>query len=131
MSVMNARLELMRLRNMALADALDIPIDELKKIDADEGVDCDQAANALRQSLREATAREVRAARTSVAQRRAPSANRARPPFEALKALVQQVFAHQPELKLAFRDGKKQSEQDWTSLYDDLVDMGAIDPNAD
>lgn len=131
MSYRDACLELMRFRGVALAEILNAPIEELKKFDADQCIDSDQAADDLRQSLRQAAAREVRAARPLVAQSSEPTADRPRPSFEALKDLVQQVFARQPDLKLAFREGKKQSEQDWTSLYDDLVDMGAIDPNAD
>ena len=110
-------------------------MEELAKEDAADGIDGARAADELRRSMRETAARSLRESQPS---RRpsyvTPSAlARHRPDLDALKALVLGVFARQPALGMAFRDGKKQSDEDWQSLYDDLVDMGAIGPdiNAD
>lgn len=49
-----------------------------------------------------------------------------RPAIYRIKTLVQELFANDRSLGLAFREGKRQSDADWQSLYDDLVAMGAI-----
>lgn len=48
-----------------------------------------------------------------------------------MKALVQQAFQADSALGLAFRDGKRQSDGDWETLYDDLVSLGKIAPEQD
>ena len=48
--------------------------------------------------------------------------------MERLKQLIQEAFASDRGLGVAFRDGKRQSEADWESLYDDLVALGKIKP---
>lgn len=52
-----------------------------------------------------------------------------RPALERIKELVQSAFQREPNLATAFRNGSKQSENDWISTYDDLVLLGKIDPN--
>jgi hypothetical protein len=131
MSTRRAHDELKRLRDLALRDVMSASAEELLREDAEEGVDSKQAADELRQAMRVAAARILRAARPSMPAHPVAQAVSNRPPFDRLKAMVERVFVREPELKLAFRDGKRQSERDWTSLYDDLVEMGAIDPNAD
>jgi len=131
MNTRRAHGEFKRLRDLALRDVMSTSDDELLREDAVEGVDSVQAANALRQAMRVAAAKTVRTARPSTPGHRSTRAPAVRPSFEKLKAMVELVFAREPALRLAFRDGKRQSEQDWASLYDDLVDMGAIEPNAD
>jgi hypothetical protein len=45
--------------------------------------------------------------------------------------LVQRAFEAQPDLAMAFRDGKRQSDADWHTLYEDLIELGAIEPDGD
>jgi hypothetical protein len=54
-----------------------------------------------------------------------------RPGIDRVKALVQQAFQTDSALGLAFRDGKRQSDGDWETLYDDLVSLGKIAPEQD
>jgi len=54
-----------------------------------------------------------------------------RPAMERIKQLIEQAFAADPKLATAFRDGKRQSDSDLQTLYDDLVDMGKINPDHD
>jgi hypothetical protein len=128
---MNQRIHLMRLRDQAVRDALELSNDELRQEDARDGIDSLQAAESLRVSMREAAARALRESRTASMNDARSVANRIYPSIERIKALVKDAFVRQPNFGLAFRDGRKQSDKDWTSLYDDLVDMGAIDPDAD
>lgn len=81
----------------------------------------DAAAAALRQRLGQAKAR------MTVRPVQRPG-QPARPPLERLKQLIHEAFASDRSLGLAFRDGKRQSDADWESLYDDLVALGKIDP---
>lgn len=50
------------------------------------------------------------------------------PSVERMRELIQNAFSREPELAAAFRDGKKQSENDIGSLYVDLVELGKIEP---
>lgn len=54
-----------------------------------------------------------------------------RPPIERLKALIAEAFQREPKVALAFRDGKRQSEEDLGSVYDDLIRMGVIKSEKD
>lgn len=128
-----AQQELTRLRDAAVEDVLAMSDEELAEEERAAGRDPGQTARALRTSMREAAAAAVRRTRpagtTSILT--APLKAGRRPPLEALQAAVRAVFQANPSHALAFRDGKRQSEDDWKSLYDDLVEMGAIQPLAD
>lgn len=50
-----------------------------------------------------------------------------RPTLERMRELIQGAFNREPQLAAAFRDGKKQSEKDIESFYEDLVTMGKIE----
>jgi hypothetical protein len=54
-----------------------------------------------------------------------------RPALEKIKDLVRRTFEIEPSLATAFRNGTKQSDNDWISTYDDLVLLGKIEPNKD
>ena len=133
MNARNNRLDLMRLRNLAVQDAMAISVEDMAKEDAEDGVDGAEAAESLRLSMRETAARALREVKPVRNPGYIPlsARPRRRPSIEGLKAMVQDVFSRQPALGLAFREGRKQSDQDWESLYDDLVDMGAIEPDDD
>lgn len=55
-------------------------------------------------------------------------ANRVRPVMDRLKLLVAEAFLREPKVAMAFRDGKKQTDEDLATVYDDLVRMGIIKP---
>lgn len=100
----------------------------------DQGEDPAVAARRVRQAIDDAVALRMRE-RAKAAKDRMRAArslrSRARPSIEAIKARIQQVFSLDPNLAAAFRDGKRQSDSDVESLYDDLVEMGKIRPDSD
>lgn len=51
-----------------------------------------------------------------------------RPVLSKIKELVQSAFEVEPTLATAYRKGTKQSDNDWISIYDDLVSLGKVDP---
>ena len=48
--------------------------------------------------------------------------------MERLKEIVAEAFMREPKVAMAFRDGKKQTDEDLATVYDDLVRMGIIKP---
>jgi hypothetical protein len=48
-----------------------------------------------------------------------------------MKELIDGAFQADASLAAAFRDGKRQSDADLQSLYDDLVELGKIEPEGD
>ena len=56
-----------------------------------------------------------------------------RRPLEEIKRLVKDCFEthKQDKLGLAFREGDTQTDEDWVSLYEDLVRMGKLHPRDD
>ncbi len=53
-------------------------------------------------------------------------ATKKRPSIDEMKNRIQLLFQTQPQLAVAFRDGKSISNNDWESLWDDLADMGLV-----
>jgi hypothetical protein len=51
---------------------------------------------------------------------------RVRPTIDMIKRRIQDVLTIKPSLAIAFRDGKELSDDDWISLWDDFVEMGAV-----
>lgn len=129
----NHRAELAALRVVALEDILSTSDAELRKEAVDDGEDVAAVAAGLKAAMREAAAAALRK-RLSQAKARMtawPAADLGRPvrpPMEQLKQLIQEAFASDRSLGLAFREGKRQSDADWESLYDDLVALGKIQP---
>lgn len=130
MSKRDDRHDLMRLRLLVAQDALSLSAEELIQEDKEAGVDTQAEAERWRAFMRAAAARILREARPVRNTEYAPLSARVRkrPDIDELKALVRGVFSTRPELGLAFRDGKHQSDEDLKTLYDDLVDAGAIVP---
>ncbi|ABR91934.1 Hypothetical protein mma_0996 [Janthinobacterium sp. Marseille] len=54
-----------------------------------------------------------------------------RPTLDVMKDKLQRLFAQKPNLAVAFRQGKSQSDSDWAGLWDDLVEMGEIKEDDD
>lgn len=131
MSKRDDRDDLNRLRAMAAIDALTMSPEDMAQEDAEDGVDASAEAERWRAAMRATAAQVAREAQPKRSSDYAPLSARvrSRPDIKALKSLVRGVFAAQPKLGLAYRDGTRQSDEDWQSLYDDLVDMGAIVPD--
>jgi len=68
---------------------------------------------------RASTAKALRATTT-------PPGPRPRPTLARMKESIRAAFDREPRLAAVFREGKRQSDQDIRSLYDDLVSMGKI-----
>jgi hypothetical protein len=134
MSAMNKRDErhdLMRLRYLAALDALALTDDELKQEDAGDGVDTAAEGARWRTAMRQTAAQVVRERQPARSAEYKPlsARQRARPTVDVIKARIRELVGTRPELAVAFRDGRSQSDSDWQTLYDDLVDMGALPPD--
>lgn len=135
MTTPNHRAELAALRVIALEDILNTSDADLRKEAVEDGEDVAAIAVNLKSAMRDAAAAALRQ-RLSDAKARmtvrpvSKSGPQTRPPLERLKQLIQEAFASDRSLGLAFRDGKRQSDADWESLYDDLVALGKIDPTS-
>ncbi len=130
MSKRDDRNDLAALRRLAVEDALSLSDEELRREDAEDGVNATAEAERWRTALRQTAARLARELQPAPSIDYAPlsARQRKRPAVDAIKALIRDVVAARPELAVAFREGKRQSEADWQSLYDDFVDMGALPP---
>lgn len=129
----NVIVEMAALRDAALEDLMATSDSQLRQEAMEDGEDIDAIANCVKAAMRETAASTLRQ-RLSQAKaqpnsklmvQKAPSML---PPLEQIKHIVQNLFHADPSLGLAFRSGKKQTDADWLSLYDDLVVMGAIKP---
>ncbi len=103
------------LREELMADGQDI-----KVVAARVRARIDEAASAVLRAQAE-KARAIKARSTTL--RPTPTI---RPVIDRLKEMVQSALLGRPDLAVAFRDGKKQSDSDWETLYDDLVALGVI-----
>jgi hypothetical protein len=114
------------------ADVLALTDEELEEELLDQGEDPAKIAAQLRdQALEQLSAfkrkrlqavRDAMAARTDYGKVTRPTAQVARQRIRAL-------FAEKPELSMAFRKGRKQSDTDWMSIWDDLVELGVLREN--
>lgn len=125
--------EMEALRDAALEDLLATSDAQLRQEAMDDGEDIDAITTCIKATMRETAASTLRQ-RLSQAKAQSNSklmvqkASSALPTLEQIKQIVQNLFQTDPTLGLAFRSGKKQTDADWLSLYDDLVVMGAIKP---
>lgn len=119
--------ELAALRDASIEDIMALTDNEILALARENGEDVGAVANSLRTMMRETASAAIR---KRVASRKFPAnssqggANR--PSIEQIKQVVIDLFRNDQKLALAFRDGKKQTDEDWQSLYDDLVLLGAI-----
>ena len=134
MNSSKTRSELAALREAALDDLMATTDEQLLQEAIDEGKDLDAVAALVGTVMQESAAAALRHRMVLAKERmqsrpstRSPLA--ARPPMEKIKQIVQDIFQVDRDLGLAFRGGKKQTDDDWLSLYDDLVAMGAIKPD--
>jgi len=121
--------DLSTLRAELIADIEALSDEDLLREAREAGEDILKIAGEVRSSARESAASVLRAglasAKSAAAARRAGRAP-VRPKLEELKRLVRNALTHQPGAALAFREGKAVSDNDWQTLYDDLVSLGAI-----
>lgn len=135
MSPSKQRAEILALRDAALEDLMATPGDELLREAAADGEDAESLSHEFKIGMRNAAAEALREqAAGSKRLLQAKAARRPgilRPSIEAIKRIVEQAFQRDKNLGLAFRSGKSQSDDDWGTLYDDLVALGAIEPDRD
>lgn len=126
-------IELATLRDAALEDLMSLSDEQLLQEIVEEGLDADVLALEIKSQLRNSAAAASRARLLEAKERMRQSAEvrvpRNKPPLEQIKRMIQEAFQNNANLGLAFRDGKRQTESDWQSLYDDLIKVGAIKPD--
>jgi len=134
MSTLKVHAELAALRDAALEDLMATSDAELRQEAVEDGEDLDAVALQIKTAMREtaaATLRQylVRAKERSPQKMSTRATLSVRPSLEQIKQIVQGVFKTDASLGLAFRNGTKQTDEDWLSLYDDLIAIGAIKPD--
>ncbi|WP_034303517.1 hypothetical protein [Herbaspirillum sp. RV1423] len=128
------------LREAALEDLLRLSDAELAEELGRDGENLQEISRLVGESLRETAAQAIRqqqSQRPKSIAKESISKNH-RPPLVEIKKIIlhlfetaQQLGAEERSLGLAFREGKKQTDSDWETLYDDLVRLNAIRPDDD
>lgn len=133
MNSSKSREEIIALRQLALDDLMAMDDAQILAEAQEAGEDIEAMANAMKAMLRETVASELRCrlleARQVIA--RPTKASLTFPTLEIIKQRVREAFRSEPALGLAYREGKEQTESDWLSLYEDLIELGAIAPDED
>lgn len=109
---------------------------ELAREFAEDGLDISEITNSMRNSAMDLVMQErrkklIRARAGIQTQTLVGTDGHARPSIDTIKRLLSDLFVAKPALAIAFRQGKSQSETDWISLWDDLVEIGEIPRNDD
>jgi hypothetical protein len=121
------------IRARMLDDLADTSDEEIRNEYREAGQDMTVVAKQTHDALRDVVAASMRArlasakAATKVSSASQPT-NWVRPTMDRLKAIVSEAFVREPKVAMAFRDGKKQTDEDLATVYDDLVRMGVIKP---
>lgn len=121
------------IRARALDDLANTSDEEIRNEYREAGQDMTAVAKQTLDTLRDVVAAGMRAklasakAATTASSASRPT-NRIRPTMERLKEIVAETFMREPKVAMAFRDGKKQTDEDLATVYDDLVRMGIIKP---
>ncbi len=121
------------IRARALGDLANTSDEEIRNEYREAGQDMAAVAKQTHDKLRDVVGASMRARLASVkatvkASAAIQPASRVRPAMERLKAIVAEAFLREPKVAMAFRDGKKQTDEDLATVYDDLVRMGVIQP---
>jgi hypothetical protein len=127
-----ARTEIAALRQIALDDLAETTDAQLRQEAIEEGEDLGAVAAQVRSVMMNAAAnvsrKRLAQARERMLQNHTPPLPCAkRPLVERIKEIIQGLPVGDRRIAMAFRDGKTQTDADWESLYDDLVEMGVID----
>ncbi|MES2040089.1 MAG: hypothetical protein V4495_19915 [Pseudomonadota bacterium] len=125
------RTKVKALENALLEDLNEISDTDLSKDMFEDGLDTAEIANSMRTSALNIIVQERRKklelARAAIqSQTHIDNSVIIRPSIESIKQILSDLFAAKPSLAIAFRQGKSQSDTDWISLWDDLVDIGEI-----
>ncbi len=121
------------IRARMLEDLADTSDEEIRNEYREAGQDMAAIAKQTHDALRDVVAASMRAklasakAATKVSSVSQPT-HWVRPTIDRLKEIVSEAFVREPKVAMAFRDGKKQTDEDWATVYDDLVRLGAIKP---
>lgn len=121
------------IRARVLDDLANTSDEEIRNEYREAGQDMAAVAKQTLDTLRDVVAAGMRAklasakAATTASSASRPT-NRIRPTMERLKEIVAETFMREPKVAMAFRDGKKQTDEDLATVYDDLVRMGIIKP---
>lgn len=117
------------IRTLALKDLDAASEEEIRAEFVAEGIDPDQLVASISVSLDEILAASLRqqtaAAKVAMQVRTAPKKS-LRPTLDQIKERIAKAFAAEPKMATAFREGRRQSDADLETLYDDLVLMGKI-----
>jgi len=121
------------IRAMALDDLAKTSDEEIRNEYREVGQNMAAVAKQTHDKLRDVVAAGMRAKLASAkavtkASSAGQPANWVRPAIERLKEIVAEAFLREPKVAMAFRDGKKQTDEDLATVYDDLVRMGIIKP---
>jgi hypothetical protein len=121
------------IRARALDDLANTSDEEIRNEYREAGQDMAAVAKQTLDTLRDVVAAGMRAKLASARASTAASSasrptNRVRPTMARLKEIVAETFMREPKVAMAFRDGKKQTDEDLATVYDDLVRMGIIKP---
>ena len=123
------------IRARALDDLANTSDEEIGNEYREAGQDLATVAKQTHDMLRNVVAAGMRAklasarAATKVSSVSRPT-NWVRPTMDRLKVIVAEAFMREPKVAMAFRDGKKQTDEDLATVYDDLVRMGVIKPES-
>lgn len=125
--------EICFIRARALDDLAITSDEEIRNEYREAGQDMAAVAKQTQDKLRDVVAANMRARLASAkatvkASAASQPASRVRPAMERLKAIVAEAFVREPKVAMAFRDGKKQTDEDLATVYDDLVRMRVIKP---
>lgn len=121
------------IRARVLDDLANTSDEEVRNEYREAGQDMAAVAKQTHDMLRDVVAAGMRAklasarAATKVSSVSRPT-NWIRPTMDRLKEIVAEAFTREPKVAMAFRDGKKQTDEDLATVYDDLVRMGVIKP---
>lgn len=122
--------DIIALRDAALEDLLSASDNDLRLEAQEAGIDLDKLAKEMKLAMREAASKALRQRMQEAKTRVLPVSQfikiAQRPNLEKIKEVIQSLFIQDPSIGLAFRDGKRQSDSDWQTLYDDLLALGAI-----
>lgn len=126
--------EMAALRDAALEDLMLTSDAQLTQEALEDDEDLEKIAVEVRATMRDAAATALRQRMAHAKERMQSSMTEQakasiRPPLGQIKQIIQGLFQSNQSLGLAFRDGKKQTDADWLTLYDDLVAMGEITPD--
>ncbi len=103
--------------------------EQIRREFIEDGLDPAAEARRVAQKLDAVVAQFMRDRASAAKALRAATAHpgpRPRPTLARMKESIQAAFDKEPRLATAFRDGKRQTDLDIRSLYDDLVSMGKI-----